>query len=63
MFVCDNPLPIIFFNDIQTSTLGKRLCLEPGYYSKGYNPLTLNPFTIKKVPHKPKPLGPIIARS
>jgi len=63
MFGRDNVLPFIFFIGIQPGTPVERLLLEEGYLSKGYNPLTLNPFTIKKLLYNPKPLGPIIARS
>lgn len=63
MFGRDNVLPFIFFIGIQPGTPVERLLLKQGYLRKGYNPLTLNPFTIKKLLYNPKPLGPIIARS
>ena len=63
MFGRDHVLPFIFFIGIQPGTPVERLLLQQGYLSKGYNPLTLNPFTIKKLLYNPKPLGPIIARS
>ena len=63
MFGRDNVLPFIFFIGIQPGTPVERLLLQQGYLRKGYNPLTLNPFTIKKLLYNPKPLGPIIARS
>lgn len=63
MFGRDNVLPFIFFIGIQPGTPVERLLLEQGYLRKGYNPLTLNPFTIKKLLYNPRPLGPIIARS
>lgn len=63
MFGRDNVLPFIFFIGIQPGTPVERLLLEQGYLHKGYNPLTLNPFTIKKLLYNPKPLGPLIARS
>lgn len=63
MFGRDNVLPFIFFIGIQPGTPVERLLLENGYLRKGYNPLTLNPFTIKKLLYNPDPLGSIIARS
>ena len=63
MFGRDNVLPFIFFIGVQPGTPVEKLLLEQGYLKKGYNPLTLNPFTIKKLLYNPKPLGPIIARS
>ncbi|MCW8957378.1 MAG: hypothetical protein OQL09_10880, partial [Gammaproteobacteria bacterium] len=63
MFGRENVLPFIFFIGVQPGTPVEKLLLEQGYLKKGYNPLTLNPFTIKKLLYNPKPLGPIIARS
>lgn len=63
MFGRDNVLPFIFFIGIQPGTPVEKVLLEQGYLKKGYNPLTLYPFTIKKLLYNPKPLGPIIARS
>ena len=63
MFGRENVLPFIFFIGIQPGTPVERLLIEQGYLSKNYNPLTLNPFIIKKLLYNPKPLGPIIARS
>jgi len=63
MFGRDNVLPFIFFIGIQPGTPVERLLLEQGYLKKSYNPLTLNPFTIKKLLYNPDPLGSIIARS
>ncbi|MCW9055090.1 MAG: radical SAM protein [Gammaproteobacteria bacterium] len=63
MFGRDNVLPFIFFIGIQPGTPVEKLLIEQGYLKKGYNPLTLNPFAIKKLLYNPKPLGRIIARS
>lgn len=63
MFGRNNVLPFIFFIGIQPGTPVEKLLIEQGYLKKGYNPLTLNPFAIKKLLYNPKPLGPIIARS
>jgi len=63
MFGRDNVLPFIFFIGIQPGTPMEHLLMEQGYLSRSYNPLTLNPFIIKKLLYNPKPLGPVIARS
>jgi hypothetical protein len=63
MFGRDNVLPFIFFIGIQPGTPVEGLLIKQGYLSKDYNPLTLNPFLIKKLLYNPKPLGGIIARS
>jgi len=63
MFGRDNVLPFIFFIGIQPGTPVEKLLIEQGYLRKGYNPLTLNPFTIKRLLYNPKPLGPVIGRS
>jgi len=63
MFGRDNVLPFIFFIGIQPGTPVERLLIEQGYLKKNYNPLSLNPFTIKKLLYNPKPLGAVIARS
>jgi len=63
MFGRDNVLPFIFFIGIQPGTPVERLLLQQGYLKEGYNPLTLNPFAIKKLLYNPDPLGSIIARS
>lgn len=63
MFGRENVLPFIFFIGIQPGTPVERLLIEQGYLKKDYNPLTLNPFTIKKLLYNPEPLGSVIAQS
>jgi len=63
MFGRDHVLPFIFFIGIQPGTPVEKLLIKQGYLRKGYNPLTFNPFTIKRLLYNPKPLGPIIGRS
>ncbi len=54
---------VIFFLGVQPHTgLEKRL-IENGYISNNYNPVLLNPFTIKKMLYNPPPLDKLIARS
>lgn len=63
LFGRDNVLPFIFFIGIQPGTPVEQLLIEQGYLKKGYNPLTLNPFLIKRLLYNPKPLGGLIARA
>lgn len=55
--------PLMFFLGIQPNTdLEKRL-LSEGYLSKGYNPLSLTPWNIKKMLYNPAPLNKLIAKA
>jgi len=63
MFGRENVLPFIFFIGIQPGTPVEKLLIKQGYLSKNYNPLTFNPFIIKRLLYNPEPLGGIIARS
>lgn len=63
MFGRDHVLPFIFFIGVQPGTPVEQLLISQGYLRKGYNPLTLNPFLIKKLLYNPKPLGTIIGRA
>ncbi len=63
LFGRDNVLPFIFFIGIQPGTPVEQLLIRQGYLKKDYNPLTLNPFVIKRLLYNPDPLGPLIARS
>ena len=63
LFGRDNVLPFIFFIGIQPGTPVEKLLIERGYLKADYNPLTLNPFLIKKLLYNPKPLGSVIGRA
>ena len=63
LFGRDNVLPFIFFIGVQPNTPVEGLLIERGYLPAGYNPLTLNPFLIKKLLYNPKPLGRLIGRA
>jgi len=56
-------LPFIFFIGIQPGTPVERLLISQGYLKPDYNPLTLNPFVIKKLLYNPQPLGRLIGRA
>ncbi|MFA7270225.1 MAG: radical SAM protein [Sterolibacterium sp.] len=63
LFGRDNVLPFIFFIGVQPGTPVEKLLIDRGYLKADYNPLTLNPFIIKKLLYNPKPLGSIIGRA
>lgn len=60
IFGRDNVLPFIFFVGIQPNTPIEKQLKKDGYLSQNYNPLTLNPFVIKKLLYNPNPLGRLI---
>lgn len=63
MFGRDNVLPFIFFIGVQPGTPIERKLIDRRYLPRGYDPLTLNPFMIKKLLYNPKPLGTLIGAS
>jgi hypothetical protein len=63
MFGRDNVLPFIFFIGIQPNTPVEKLLIEQGYLKADYDPLTMNPFTIKRLLYNPPPLGGLIAQA
>lgn len=63
LFGRDNVLPFIFFIGVQPNTPVEKLLIDQGYLDAGYNPLSLNPFLIKKLLYNPRPLGRLIGRA
>lgn len=63
LFGRDNVLPFIFFIGVQPNTPVERLLISQGYLKAGYDPLTLNPFLIKRLLYNPPPLGRMIGRA
>ena len=63
LFGREHVLPFIFFIGVQPGTPVERLLIDQGYLKPDYNPLTLNPFVIKKLLYNPKPLGRLIGRA
>lgn len=55
--------PVMFFLAVQPHTGLEKELIEKGYLSPSYNPLALNPFSIKKLLYNPPPLDKIIAHS
>jgi len=63
LFGRDNVLPFIFFIGVQPGTPVEKLLIRQGYLKPNYDPLTWNPFLLKRLLYNPKPLGPMIARA
>ncbi len=63
MFGRENVLPFIFFIGVQPDTPIEARLIADGYLPKDYDPLTLNPFLIKKLLYNPPPLGRLIGRA
>jgi radical SAM superfamily enzyme YgiQ (UPF0313 family) len=63
LFGRENVLPFIFFIGVQPNTPVERMLIGQGYLKPDYNPLTLNPFLIKRLLYNPKPLGRLIGRA
>lgn len=59
----DHVRPVIFFIGVQPHTRLEERLIKNGYLSSSYNPLSLNPFSIKKLLYNPPPLDKIIANS
>lgn len=56
----ENVVPWIFFLAIQPGTPLEQRMIESGYLKPDYNPLSFNPFNIKKLLYNPAPLGPLV---
>lgn len=63
LFGRDNVLPFLFFIGVQPGTPVERVLIDMGYLAADYNPLTFNPFLLKRLLYNPPPLGRIIARA
>ncbi|MEW6163633.1 MAG: radical SAM protein [Pseudomonadota bacterium] len=63
LFGRDKVLPFIFFVGVQPNTPIEHKLIEAGYLPRNYDPLTLNPFTIKKLLYNPGRLGRLIGRA
>ncbi len=55
--------PVIFFIGVQPHTRLENRLIEGGYLNSSYNPLSLTPFSIRKLLYNPPPLDKMIARS
>lgn len=55
--------PVLFFIGVQPHTRLEKRLIESGYLNRSYNPLALNPFSIRKLLYNPPPLDRLIACS
>lgn len=58
-----NVVPWIFFLAVQPGTELETQLIGSGYLKPDYNPLSYNPFDIKRLLYNPPPFGPMIAKS
>ena len=63
IFRSDFVRPIIFFLGIQPHTRLEKFAIEQGRLTKNYNPLSLNPLSIRKFIYNPAPLDKVISRA
>jgi hypothetical protein len=54
---------MLFFLGVQPHTGFEQRLLDNGYLHQGYNPLSLNPLTIKKLLYNPPPFSKLIAKA
>ncbi|MFZ5876455.1 MAG: B12-binding domain-containing radical SAM protein [Nitrospirota bacterium] len=59
----DHVFPMLFFLGVQPHTGFEQTLLTNGYLHQGYNPLSLNPLTIKKLLYNPPPFSKLIAKA
>jgi hypothetical protein len=55
-------VPVIFFLGIQPNTGLERKALQDGLIDAGYDPLSTNPWDLRKLIYNPPPLGKLIGR-
>ena len=59
----DRVYPMVFFLAVQPHTGFEKRLIREGYLDEDYNPITLNPVTIRKLLYNPGHLGKMIARA
>lgn len=59
----DRVFPFIFFLGVQPHTGLEARLLNEGYLAPGYDPLSLNPFTVRKMLYNPAPLNRVLAQA
>lgn len=59
----DRVYPMVFFLAVQPHTGFEKRLMREGYLEEDYNPITLNPVTIRKLLYNPGRLGKMIARA
>lgn len=66
--ICDifgeeNVYPMVFFLAVQPHTSFEKRLMREGYLDENYDPIALNPWTIRKLLYNPGPLGELIAKA
>jgi radical SAM superfamily enzyme YgiQ (UPF0313 family) len=66
--ICDifgeeNVYPMVFFLAVQPHTSFEKRLMREGYLEENYDPIALNPWTIRKLLYNPGPLGELIAKA
>ncbi|MDA8060552.1 MAG: radical SAM protein [Nitrospiraceae bacterium] len=59
----DRVYPMVFFLAVQPHTAFEKKLIREGYLSSDYDPIDLNPMTIRKLLYNPGKLGALIARA
>lgn len=55
--------PMVFFLAVQPHTSFEKRLMREGYLDENYDPIALNPWTIRKLLYNPGPLGELIAKA
>ena len=63
IFGPENVYPMVFFLAVQPHTSFEKRLMREGWLSPDYDPISLNPWTIRKLLYNPGPLGELIARA
>lgn len=59
----ENVYPMVFFLAVQPHTSFEKRLMREGYLEEDYDPIALNPWTIRKLLYNPGPLGEMIAKA
>ncbi len=63
LFGPENVYPMVFFLAVQPHTSFEKRLMREGWLEENYDPISLNPWTIRKLLYNPGPLGELIAKA
>ncbi len=63
IFGPENVYPMVFFLAVQPHTSFEKRLMREGWLEEDYDPISLNPWTIRKLLYNPGPLGELIAKA
>jgi len=63
IFGPENVYPMVFFLAVQPHTSFEKRLMREGWLDPDYDPISLNPWTIRKLLYNPGPLGELIAKA